>query len=80
MLVENELKKLEKFNAAYIRDKNYFDGDGARNYLVFQGVYKHFDQTSNFVTSWKSKGLSDRKICHNGGLASLPKLIYEMPE
>ena len=28
LLVENELKKLEKFDAAYFRGKNYFKGDG----------------------------------------------------
>ena len=34
---ENELKKLQKFDAAYFRGKNYFDGnDGAQNSLVFQ--------------------------------------------
>ena len=26
LLVENELKKLEKFNAAYFRGKSYFNG------------------------------------------------------
>ena len=39
-LVENELKKLEKFNAACFRGKNYFDYDGAQNVLVFQPVFK----------------------------------------
>ena len=35
-LVENELKTLEKFDAAYFRGKNYFDGDdGTQNYVVF---------------------------------------------
>ena len=27
---------LEKFDAAYFRGKNYFEGDGTQNYLVFQ--------------------------------------------
>ena len=27
LLVENELKKLEKFDAAYFRGKSYFDGN-----------------------------------------------------
>ena len=38
ILVENELKKLEKFDAAYFRGKNYFEEDGTQNYLVFQPV------------------------------------------
>ena len=36
LLVETEPKKLEKFDAAYFRGKNCFDGDGTQNYLVFQ--------------------------------------------
>ena len=62
-LVENKLKKLEKFDAAYFRGKNYFDGDdGAQNYLVFQPVYKYFEKRGDKVSSWRSKGLSDEKI------------------
>ena len=38
LLVENELKKLEKFDAAYFRGKNYFEGGGMHNFLVFQPV------------------------------------------
>ena len=43
MLVENELKKLEKFDSAYFRGKNYSDGnDGTQNSLVFQVGEKYF--------------------------------------
>ena len=42
MLVETELKKLKKVDAAYFRGKNYFGGDGTQNYLVFQPMYKYF--------------------------------------
>ena len=35
LLVENELKKLQKFNAAYLRGKNHFEEDSTKNYLVF---------------------------------------------
>ena len=42
LLVESEFKKLEKFDASYFRGKHYFDGDGARNYLVFQPMYEYF--------------------------------------
>ena len=66
MLVETELKKLEKFDAAYFRGKNYFDGDGTQNYLVFQSMYKYFKKftknNSTFISSWESKGLSKEKI------------------
>ena len=39
LLVENELKKLQKFDAAYFRGKSHFEEDGAQNYLVFQPIY-----------------------------------------
>ena len=62
LLVENELKQLEKLDAAYFRGKNYFEEDGTQNYLVFQPVYKYFEKTEDKVSLWKSKGLSDEKI------------------
>ena len=62
MLVENDLKKLEKFYAAYFRGKNYFEEDGIQNYLVFQPMFKYFEKTGDKVSSWKSKGLYDEKI------------------
>ena len=36
LLVENELKTLQKFDAAYFRGKSHFGEDGAQNYFVFQ--------------------------------------------
>ena len=36
LLVENELKKLQKLDAAYFRGKTHFEEDGTQNYLVFQ--------------------------------------------
>ena len=67
LLVKNEFKKLENFDAAYLRSKNYFNSDSTQNYLVFQGVYKYFEDTADvaikfYATLWKSKGLSDEKI------------------
>ena len=59
LLVESELKKLEKFDAAYFRGKNYFDGnDGTQNYVVFQAVNRYPNNT--VIRTWKSKGLSDQ--------------------
>ena len=49
MLVETELNKLEKFDAAYFRGKNYFNGDGTKNYLVFQPMYRYFKMVHNTV-------------------------------
>ena len=67
MEIENELKKLQKFDAAYFRGKNYFDGnDGAQNSLVFQVGEKYFKYNSGSNSSkigiWKSKGLSSQSL------------------
>ena len=82
LLVENELKKLEKFDAAYFRGKNYFEEDGTQTYLVFQPVYKYFQKTGDKVSSWKSKGLSDEKtIATTTSIdKSATKTIDDMPE
>ena len=42
-----------------------FDGeDGSQAYLIFQPVYKYFKfiTNTNYISSWKSKGLSDESI------------------
>ena len=82
LLVENELKKFKKFDAAYFRVKTYFEEDGTQNYLVFQAVHKYFRKTGNKVSSWKSKGLSDEKIISTTTSTdkSETKATYDMPE
>ena len=67
MQIENEVKKLQKFDAAYFRGKNYFDGnDGAQNSLVFQVGEKYFKNSSGSNSSkieiWKSKCLSNQSL------------------
>ena len=39
LLVENELKKLQIFNAAYFRGKSHFEKYGTQNYLIFQPMH-----------------------------------------
>ena len=42
-----------------------FDGgDGSQAYLIFQPVYKYFKfiTNTNYISSWKSKGLPDESI------------------
>ena len=83
LLVENELKKLKKFDAAYFRGKNYFGGDGTQNYLVFQPMHKHFEtfakNNSTFIYSWESKGLSNEKISsiNTSSFNSSPIFAYD---
>ena len=70
---KNRIDELERI-ASYLRGKNYFDGDGTQNYLVFQGVHKYFENADVSKTiikfhanSWISKGLSDEKISSDSG-------------
>ena len=69
LFVKTELKKLNNFDAAYYRGKDYFEEDGTQNYLVFQEVYKYFEDVDVskalikfHANSWISKGLSNEKI------------------
>ena len=62
LLVENELKKLQKFDAAYFRGKSHLEEDGTQNYLVFQLTYKYFKRIAgvgngNYIT------LENLKFC-----------------
>ena len=71
MLVENELKKQEIFDAAYFRSKSYFDGDdGSQNSLDFQVGEKYFKNNygsnSSKITIWNSKGLSSQLLNLSG--------------
>ena len=49
---------------SYFIDKSYFEEDGTQNYLVFQPINKYFKVITNtdYVSSWKSKGLSAETI------------------
>ena len=69
LLVENELKKLKKFDSSYFIGKSYFDEDGTKNYLVFQPIVRYFKvntiiNVADYVLSWKSKGISAESIHH----------------
>ena len=81
MLVDNELKKLQKFDAAYFRGKSHFEEDGTHNYLVFQPIYRHFRRiigvgSGNYIYFWKSKGWSDQRL--NSNTASNYKITPEL--
>ena len=67
LLVENELKKLQNFNAACFIGKSHFEEDGTQNYLVFQPMYRYFKRIAgvgggNYIYFWKSKGLSHERL------------------
>ena len=64
MLVESELNKLKNFDSSYFIGKSHLEEDGVQNYLVFQPLNKYFKgiAITNDVSSWQSKGLSDKTI------------------
>ena len=64
LLVENELNKLKPFDSSYFTDKSHFEEDGTQNYLVFQPITRYFKilSNTNYILSWKSKGLSAETI------------------
>ena len=64
VLVKNEVNKLKNFDSDYFIGKSHFEEDGTQNYLVFQPLNKYFKVITNtdYVSSWKSKGLSAKSI------------------
>ena len=64
LFVENELKKLKTFDPSYFIGKSHFEEDAAQNYLVLQPMSKYIKVVANtdYVSSWKSKGLSAETI------------------
>ena len=81
MLVENELKKPQKFDAAYFRGKSHFEEGGTQNYLIFQPLYIYFRRiigvgSGNYIYFWKSIGLSDERL--NSITASNYKITPEL--
>ena len=67
LLVEYELNKLKTFHSSYFIGQSHFKEDGTQNYLVFQPIYKYFKvfaitQYVEYVSEWKSKGLSNERI------------------
>ena len=62
--IENEIKKLKTLDLSYLIGKNYFEEDGSQNYLVFQPISRYIKIIANtkFISSWKSKELSDETI------------------
>ena len=81
LLVENELNRLKTFDSSYFNGKSYFEEDGRPNYLIFQPLRKYFKVSFNslyYVSSWKSKGLSNEslKLRTTSGNSLTPILNY----
>ena len=58
------MKKLKTFDSSYFISKCHFEDDGTQNYSVFQPINRYFKVIANtdYVSSWKSKGLSTESI------------------
>ena len=58
------MKKLRTFDSSYFRGESHFKEDGTQNYFVFQPINRYFKVITNadYVSSWKSKGLSAETI------------------
>ena len=58
------MNKLKTFDSSYFIGKSHFGEDGTQNYLVFQPMYRYFKMITNtdYISSWKSKGLSSESI------------------
>ena len=81
LLVENELKKLQKFDAVYFRGKSHFEEDVTENYFVFRPIHRYFRGiigagSGNYIYFWKSIGLSDERL--NSNTASNYKITPEL--
>ena len=61
---QHELNKLKTLNSSYFIGNSHFDEDSTQNYFVFQPMSRYFKIMANtkFISSWKSKGLSDETI------------------
>ena len=61
---ENKLKKVKTFDSSYFSGRSHFEENGAQIYLVFQPINKYFKviASTDYVSSWKSKGLSNETI------------------
>ena len=58
------MKKLKIFDLVYFIGKSHFEEDGKQNYLIFQPIVRYFKFVNNtdYISSWKSKGLSAETI------------------
>ena len=74
LLVENTLNKLKTFDSSYVIGKSHFDEDRTQNYLVFQPIirYSKLITSTFYISSWKSKGLSDKVLDHLQNLIIVP--------
>ena len=62
LLVENKFEKFKSFDLGNFKEKSHFDENGAQHYLVFQPALSYFTLNSNWITKWRTKGLSNESL------------------
>ena len=63
-LLQRTRKRLRSPDLGYFKGNNHFEEDGTQNYLIFQPLNKYLTSmgTTKYISSWKSKGLSNETI------------------
>ena len=61
---ENILKKVLQVFSLLIASIAFSSEDGSQAYLIFQPIYRYFKTVTNtnYISSWKSRGLSAKSI------------------
>ena len=79
LLLENELNMLKTFDSSYFIGKSHFEEDGTQNYLVFQALNNYFTLITGtkYISSWKSKGLSEKTIVPPPTFTQCPNLLID---
>ena len=69
---------MKTFDLGYFIGKTHFDEDCAQNYLVFQSILQYFTLNNNWITKWKSKGLSNEslEVVSTSGNTLIPSINY----
>ena len=66
LLVENELKKLKKFDWSYFIGESHSEEDCTQKHLVIQPMYRYSKRITevgkgSYIYYWQSIGLSDKR-------------------
>ena len=80
LLVENELKDLQKFDSSVFRGKIRFEKDGEQNYFVCQPMYRYFKKIAGVGSGKerKSGSCSEQvKATYNQGKIVNISMVYE---
>ena len=77
---QDKIIKLQAFNSICFRGKSQFEDDGTQNYILLQPIYRYFKKidNTNYISLWKSKGLSNEiiKPCITSHNKLAPALSY----